>query len=39
VRLPDAVPIEGELRTDFLAKTRPLLSALQAPLGPELVAR
>ncbi len=39
VRLPDAVPIEGELRADFLAKTRPLLSALQTPLGPELVAR
>jgi murein DD-endopeptidase MepM/ murein hydrolase activator NlpD len=39
VPLPAAVPIEGELREDFLAKTRPLLAPLEAPLGPALVAR
>jgi murein DD-endopeptidase MepM/ murein hydrolase activator NlpD len=39
VRLPDAVPIDGALREDFLAQTRPLLSALESPLDPELVAR
>jgi murein DD-endopeptidase MepM/ murein hydrolase activator NlpD len=39
VSLPEAVPIEGELREDFLAKTRPLLAVLEAPLGPALVAR
>jgi len=39
VSLPDAVPIDGRLRADFLAKTGPLLGALYPPEGPALVSR
>jgi murein DD-endopeptidase MepM/ murein hydrolase activator NlpD len=39
VGLPDAVPIDEQLRPDFLSKTEPLLATLNAPLGPALVSR
>ena len=39
VSLPDAVPIDGTLRVDFLAKTGPLLGSLYPPEGPALVSR
>lgn len=39
VSLPDAVPIDGTLRADFLAKTGPLLGSLYPPVGPILVSR
>jgi murein DD-endopeptidase MepM/ murein hydrolase activator NlpD len=39
VGLPDAVPIEEDLRADFESKTQPLLGSLYLPSGPALVAR
>ncbi|MGH8258080.1 MAG: M23 family metallopeptidase [Steroidobacteraceae bacterium] len=39
VSLPDAAPIGAGLRTDFLAKTAPLLVSLFPPAGPALVSR
>ena len=39
VSLPDAEPIDGPLRSDFLAKSGPLLGSLVAPMGPALVSR
>lgn len=39
VPLPDAAPIEARWRDDFLAKSAPMLSTLEAPLGAALVAR
>lgn len=39
VSLPDAEPIEAGWREDFLARTAPLLAALEPPIGPALVAR
>jgi murein DD-endopeptidase MepM/ murein hydrolase activator NlpD len=39
VPLPDASPIEAGFREDFLAKAAPLLTTLQAPIGPALVSR
>jgi murein DD-endopeptidase MepM/ murein hydrolase activator NlpD len=39
VPLPDASPIEARFREDFLAKSAPLLTTLQAPIGPALVSR
>lgn len=39
VKLPEAVPIEANLRDDFLTKTQPLLVSLDMPVGPALVAR
>lgn len=39
VSLPDAVPINADLRADFLAKTGPLLGTLYPPEGPALVSR
>jgi murein DD-endopeptidase MepM/ murein hydrolase activator NlpD len=39
VPLPDASPIEARFREDFLEKSAPLLTTLQAPIGPALVSR
>jgi murein DD-endopeptidase MepM/ murein hydrolase activator NlpD len=39
VKLPEALPIDGPLRADFLAKSAPLLASLKAPSAPTLVAR
>ena len=39
VKLPEALPIEGPLKADFLAKSAPLLASLDAPPGPTLVSR
>jgi murein DD-endopeptidase MepM/ murein hydrolase activator NlpD len=39
VPLPDASPIEARFREDFLAKSAPLLTTLEAPIGPALVSR
>jgi murein DD-endopeptidase MepM/ murein hydrolase activator NlpD len=39
VVLPGAEPIEARLKPDFLAKTQPLLAALDPALGPMLVSR
>jgi murein DD-endopeptidase MepM/ murein hydrolase activator NlpD len=39
VSLPDAVPIDGTLRLDFLAKSGPLLGSLYPPEGPAFVSR
>ena len=39
VGLPDAVPIEADLREDFIAKTGPLIATLYPPVGPALVSR
>jgi murein DD-endopeptidase MepM/ murein hydrolase activator NlpD len=39
VKLPDAVPIDDSLRTDFVARTGSLLATLYPPMGPSLVSR
>ena len=39
VKLPEALPIEGPLKADFLAKAAPLLASLDPPPGPTLVSR
>lgn len=39
VPLPDAAPIDAQLRDDFLARSAPLLAALEPPQGPALVSR
>ena len=39
VPLPDASAIEARFRDDFLAKSTPLLTTLEAPIGPALVSR
>jgi murein DD-endopeptidase MepM/ murein hydrolase activator NlpD len=39
VSLPEALPIDGSLREDFSAQTRPLLASLSPLLGPALVSR
>ena len=39
IRLPEALPIDGPLRADFLAKSAPLLASLDPPPGPSLVSR
>src|SRR5580658_10798094 len=39
VKLPEALPIEGPLRADFLAKSAPLLASLNTPSAPTLVSR
>jgi murein DD-endopeptidase MepM/ murein hydrolase activator NlpD len=39
VSLPDSEPIEARWRDDFLARTAPLLAALEVPTGPVLVSR
>ena len=39
VQLPEARPIDAELRADFESKTQPLLEALASATGPVLVAR
>jgi murein DD-endopeptidase MepM/ murein hydrolase activator NlpD len=39
VSLPDAEPIDARLRSDFEARTAPLLAALDVSAGPVLVSR
>ena len=39
VKLPEALPIEGPQRADFLAKSAALLASLNPPPGPALVSR
>ena len=39
VKLPEALPIDGPSRADFLAKSAPLLASLDPPPGPTLVSR
>jgi murein DD-endopeptidase MepM/ murein hydrolase activator NlpD len=39
VKLPEALPIDGPSRADFLAKSAPLLASLDAPPGTTLVSR
>jgi murein DD-endopeptidase MepM/ murein hydrolase activator NlpD len=39
IKFPEALPIEGPQRADFLAKTAPLLASLTAPPAPNLVSR
>jgi murein DD-endopeptidase MepM/ murein hydrolase activator NlpD len=39
VKLPEALPIDGPQRADFLAKSAPLLASLNPPPGPSLVSR
>ncbi len=39
VKLPEALPIDGPLRADFLAKSAPLLASLDPPPGATLVSR
>jgi murein DD-endopeptidase MepM/ murein hydrolase activator NlpD len=39
VKFPQALPIDGPLRADFLAKAAPLLASLDGPPGAKLVAR
>jgi len=39
VKLPDAVPIDAQLRADFLAQTGALVASLFPPVGPALVSR
>ena len=39
VKLPSALPIDGPLKADFLAKSAPLLASLDPPPGPTLVSR
>ena len=39
VKLPEALPIDGPQRADFLAKSTPLLASLNPPPGPSLVSR
>jgi murein DD-endopeptidase MepM/ murein hydrolase activator NlpD len=39
IKLPEALPIDGAQRADFLAKSAPLLASLNPPPGPSLVSR
>jgi murein DD-endopeptidase MepM/ murein hydrolase activator NlpD len=39
VKLPEALPIDGPSRADFLAKSAPLLASLDPPPEPTLVSR
>jgi murein DD-endopeptidase MepM/ murein hydrolase activator NlpD len=39
VKLPEALPIDGPQRADFLARSAPLLASLNPPPGPSLVSR
>ncbi|HEY1899265.1 MAG TPA: peptidoglycan DD-metalloendopeptidase family protein [Steroidobacteraceae bacterium] len=39
VKFPEALPIDGPLRADFLAKAAPLLASLNPPPPPTLVSR
>jgi murein DD-endopeptidase MepM/ murein hydrolase activator NlpD len=39
VKLPEAVPIDANIRDDFMTKTQPYLASLDLPVGPALVAR
>jgi murein DD-endopeptidase MepM/ murein hydrolase activator NlpD len=39
IRFPEALPIDGPQRADFLAKSAPLLASLNPPPGPDLVSR
>jgi len=39
VALPEAEPLDARWRSDFLARSAPLLASLEEPLGPALVAR
>jgi murein DD-endopeptidase MepM/ murein hydrolase activator NlpD len=39
VKLPEALPIDGPQRADFLARSAPLLASLDPPPGPSLVSR
>jgi murein DD-endopeptidase MepM/ murein hydrolase activator NlpD len=39
ISLPDAGPIDARWRTDFEARTAPLIASLEASSGPTLVAR
>jgi murein DD-endopeptidase MepM/ murein hydrolase activator NlpD len=39
VKLPEAVPIDANLRDEFMTKTRPYLASLDLPIGPALVSR
>jgi murein DD-endopeptidase MepM/ murein hydrolase activator NlpD len=39
VKLPEAVPIDANLRDDFMTKTQPFLASLDLPIGPALVSR
>ncbi len=39
VKLPEALPIDGPQRADFLAKSAPVLASLDPPAGPTLVSR
>ncbi|GAC1451755.1 MAG: peptidoglycan DD-metalloendopeptidase family protein [Steroidobacteraceae bacterium] len=39
VVLPGAEPIDSRWRADFLARSAPLLAALEVPAGPQLVSR
>ncbi len=39
VKLPEALPIDGPERADFLGKSAPLLASLNPPPGPSLVSR
>ncbi len=39
IKFPEALPIDGPQRADFLAKSAPLLASLNPPPGPGLVSR
>ncbi|HEY8051426.1 MAG TPA: peptidoglycan DD-metalloendopeptidase family protein [Steroidobacteraceae bacterium] len=39
VVLPGAEPIDARWRADFIARSAPLLAALEVPAGPQLVSR
>jgi murein DD-endopeptidase MepM/ murein hydrolase activator NlpD len=39
IKLPEALPIDGPQRADFLAKSAPLLASLNPPPAPSLVSR
>jgi murein DD-endopeptidase MepM/ murein hydrolase activator NlpD len=39
IKLPEALPIDGPQRADFLAKSAPVLASLNPPPGPSLVSR
>jgi murein DD-endopeptidase MepM/ murein hydrolase activator NlpD len=39
IKLPEALPIDGPQRADFLASSAPLLASLNPPPGPSLVSR
>ncbi len=39
IKFPEALPIDGPQRADFLARSAPLLASLNPPPGPSLVSR